>query len=846
MAFVRDFTTYGATGATAASTHELVSEMSLRSEENDIICILIHIDGTKTCTIDGFTAEYNISGNGIRQYFFWKRVGSGEEDMQIPDAVLSSSENLAAHAWSVVGCPTSGSPIGQTSSSNSQSSTTAPNFLAISGLTQYSIVFSCGTVDRRVFQTGSRYWPDQTKAIAYASNTTSSASENVSGFLGSTFIHQTGMSLSADNTNIVGGADGAHTKRIEFLDANSQDSNIEPRVPTYILDNPEEYFSTSTYSEIGVSSTWKPWFETGQMIDGNNTRSTYTFSSSDVDTVDGTISNVSTPFQDHRKIFKLTTTGTLPAGLVEGYYWINRTSDSTIKLRSSNSNTVYANASNEIPTDVGSGTHTLTDFGIMKQSMGTDLDFDQLSSGHNCERVYVGAMFQYNSPQDFASSKQTVITGHHPQVNGYRSIIMVFMDSSNNWKSFEMGTGLRTAGMQRRYVDPASPKFLASKGTLDLANIEYYGWFYKTTARNKRPRIAIKQQSRYKAVSVLGGDAIDPMTSSSIIKELEFYSEGIGETFAEKITDLQGTTRTNIKIGDGTNGVYFKESERSFCYNALADGLVEYQHYLPPLEVDVNLTATDTFELRNCTLGASREFDFKLTGSSSATVNLDGSYLIGGDGNFRSTDTIDGVTFQGGTGFLNHNNATITNCTFDNINRSEGYVKITPSHNISSSTIKTVTASDYAIEIDTAGTYAFNDITLEGFTASLNPTHTSGTVTINVSGGSTPTLDGTWTANGSGNFTKGSATVQINSGSVLTLTNLQPNSEVRVYQQGTTTEVAGIELSGTSESFNLTVTAVDIVIHHLSFQNTRIENVGTSSNVSFPVSQIVDRQYNNP
>ena len=67
-----------------------------------------------------------------------------------------------------------------------------------------------------------------------------------------------------------------------------------------------------------------------------------------------------------------------------------------------------------------------------------------------------------------------------------------------------------------------------------------------------------------------------------------------------------------------------------------------------------------------------------------------------------------------------------------------------------------------------------------------------------------------------------------------------------MYQAGTATEEGGVENSGTSESFGLTVTSVDVVIHALGYLNQRIEGVDTSSNVTLPISQVVDRQYENP
>lgn len=84
----------------------------------------------------------------------------------------------------------------------------------------------------------------------------------------------------------------------------------------------------------------------------------------------------------------------------------------------------------------------------------------------------------------------------------------------------------------------------------------------------------------------------------------------------------------------------------------------------------------------------------------------------------------------------------------------------------------------------------------------------------------------------------------------LTLTGLQSSSEVRIFTHGTTTELAGIENSGTSFSWQYTYAAstyVDIVIMHLNYQYYRIENLLlTSSDTSIPVQQIADRVYTNP
>lgn len=85
----------------------------------------------------------------------------------------------------------------------------------------------------------------------------------------------------------------------------------------------------------------------------------------------------------------------------------------------------------------------------------------------------------------------------------------------------------------------------------------------------------------------------------------------------------------------------------------------------------------------------------------------------------------------------------------------------------------------------------------------------------------------------------------------LTLTGLKNPTEVRVYEAGTTTEIAGQE-DVTSGTFTVQLDSdaypsVDIAILALGYQNTRLlaQSLG-STGLTIPVQQIVDRQYGNP
>ena len=80
----------------------------------------------------------------------------------------------------------------------------------------------------------------------------------------------------------------------------------------------------------------------------------------------------------------------------------------------------------------------------------------------------------------------------------------------------------------------------------------------------------------------------------------------------------------------------------------------------------------------------------------------------------------------------------------------------------------------------------------------------------------------------------------------LSLTGLRANSEVRVYQAGTATEVDGIENSGTTFSTTTTQSSVDLVIFNTQYQPLRTLGVDTTVNVNLPIQQIFDRTYINP
>jgi hypothetical protein len=95
--------------------------------------------------------------------------------------------------------------------------------------------------------------------------------------------------------------------------------------------------------------------------------------------------------------------------------------------------------------------------------------------------------------------------------------------------------------------------------------------------------------------------------------------------------------------------------------------------------------------------------------------------------------------------------------------------------------------------------------------------------------------------------TPNGGTVTIVNPAVLTISPLVINTEVRVYDAGTMTELGGIEDSGTSFSVSIQSSTVDVVVHNIDYEYIRVDSIDmTSGDVDLPITQIFDRNYENP
>lgn len=192
------------------------------------------------------------------------------------------------------------------------------------------------------------------------------------------------------------------------------------------------------------------------------------------------------------------------------------------------------------------------------------------------------------------------------------------------------------------------------------------------------------------------------------------------------------------------------------------------------------------------------------------------------------------------------NAATITDCKFVNCNTAVLWnVNINTNTYLDGTTFIS-NGTGHAMEL---GPQVPSSITLTNVTfSSYGSTGTTNAaiynnsgkaVTINIVSGTTPTY-----YNGAG------ATTTVANNISITLTGLKNPSEVRVFGTGTQTEISGTGDENVTDGDHVfsvgSGVGVDISILSLGYQNLRILNYSSVGNASIPISQVIDRQYENP
>jgi hypothetical protein len=312
---------------------------------------------------------------------------------------------------------------------------------------------------------------------------------------------------------------------------------------------------------------------------------------------------------------------------------------------------------------------------------------------------------------------------------------------------------------------------------------------------------------------------------------------------------VQATIGIPVKFG-GVDPIFFSEDQKVFAFPRKADNIKYVDFHVSNNKIGIEFDGQDrgsgdvdvlTFTNSLFTSPSSYYWRFASTHDTGASINFAGSTVVNATVTLRSTVTLSNVSFID-CGSFTQNSSTLTNIRFDNTKVSSASpaaaALITDSQFISGGT-------GYAIEIGgSAADITLTGLTFTGYATSNGSTGNeaiyvniaSGSMTITISGGSTPSIR-----------TAG-ASVTVSNPKTLTLTGLIDGSDISILTAGTTTERVNVqENSGTTYQHQYTYVAsdyIDIGIFKAGYIPYYIRNYTLgNANASLPISQIMDRAY---
>ena len=813
------------------------------------------VSGITVTTPSGYTLLTDLRDLELRSWVFYKRSTGSES---IPNVLSDTSAKWTCATVVVTDVDWDNGGVAQ-HVQNTATGDTQSQDLTTSSSGNASAIVCFYSLERRACQ-GFRY--PQTRPQTFFAGTVN-----------------TGTSEGVDNASAAGYDYIVERSTLwegPFWEANGGGDSIAINVEVIVNNNVIPLQTSTLIKQAAPSNTLQTnmnWsreiLASGKTLDGE-VAETWSFTDSDVSTAGNSVTLTAHGMDESMVLYLSDNGNTLPSGLSDDtFYYAFPLDANTISLCSVNEDSdnvsdFYYSGTTQRPvvslSSTGSGTFTFTEARIVNAGQNA-LDVFRPDNGNasnpgSAPGSYIGdagynqnfvcTSQRFNSVTDLSDE----ILTFQLQVNSQGRIdrvLLTLIDEDGDWiawKIYQNGVSARSTGQLDYQFQCGEQSVLdlaySSHGTFDASRVRYLA----VCARGSNASISrFNAVNSARSVVQIGGPFTLINGQESNFSELVTLAESYTDTIT-KPSDLQVTSTIPIAFGDGSNKISFVDSEKSLAFPPLADGVSTFVNYLGSLGVTVNADANSTVSITNSQIGASVPFTLDVIADPSASVDLGGNGYIFGTADLDDDISYDRQLFVGGEG-VTHNGAQIRNSTFivnSDTQADSGMVELSADFDIQSSAfeLQSGTSSAHAIQVSSAGTYALTDLTFTGFGADGSNTaaiynDSGGLVTINVFQGAAPTVRNSI----------GSTTV-VNELTVLTLTGLQANSEIRVYAAGTTTELAGVENSGTSFTANIGANSVDIVVHALGYIYQRIKGADTSANLTLPVQQQVDRNYKNP
>ena len=457
-------------------------------------------------------------------------------------------------------------------------------------------------------------------------------------------------------------------------------------------------------------------------------------------------------------------------------------------------------------------------FGLDSQSSTTGYDMSVDS------RVIVTSV-QYNAPNRIQSATMA---------NNGASIDVVSGTDELNFKRFRIGGNdtpfcSSQAGANTICIDPTSLSNDLSGGTFDVTNVSGWAWGCVRFNLSGSSTLLCFFQRVFMFQTTKDAAGIPKFTGVSDWSQA--FTAVQGTNFANKVGAWISQVGSAFfvpcpwQIGDGISSTTFNDN--GVVIVSPADNAPKAENFRltnQSMRVYLSLrTSGDSVTLSGAyNWGTAAPWDFDTSSASTCTIT---GATFNGMGEFTLGSSITGAaTFSLATGSqVVINGADIDGSTIN------GNVVLNSVSDLTDITIN----GDLEINTGVDSVLNFSGVTVTG-----DITNTGvNTLVINSLSGSSLTTTEAGTGVGQ---------VDITSSTALALTGLKNPSEVRIYEAGTTIEIAGQEdvITGTFNA-GITVASVDIVIASLTYEILKLKSVNTTVDVALPIQQRFDRNYRN-
>jgi len=411
-----------------------------------------------------------------------------------------------------------------------------------------------------------------------------------------------------------------------------------------------------------------------------------------------------------------TTAGTLSQGLIDGvgfaYDLITSTADVGLNP--------YHSVSQMTPSS--------TTFGLG----GTEALY---SGGIDLTSGYLLGTFMFTTPRDW------VDLAYYNRIG----IALVFLDASNNWKMWVIGAkDAPTTIADRRCIfaiqlDQTIDTAYKTVGVPTMSAIDTI--MYMSCQPYGTMGLCYSMLMRTGTIVIAGGKSTDPLDFGEMIDAI--IDGCCMFPFLYKL-GAAVTVWSPIQIGGG-DPVHTFINLCTFQFPTHANSATKmFDFHVDPDQVGIEFYGKngDTIKFTNCVFTSDSSYYWRINASASSGASWDfiGTTVIGASVTLKNVVTFQNMVFIN-CGQIAAKGCSLSGCTISNPRASQtAAIDIDTNTTLTNCTFSTQTGSDYAIEIDAAGTYTLSGVIFTGFTKDINVTATSGTVTINVTGGGdTPT-----------------------------------------------------------------------------------------------------------